>query len=512
MDHHRQIPQALVLRWNSSKLRARCPYCLYSHGHGISEPPEDLAIDQTQPGWKLHEAGNRRRSDCMGGGQYLLVYPQTKSTIASVYGWEVDYETCEIVTVNREGEVAVPVNDGQDGRTLLPQHQKQNRLVEDGIDELIAATEASTIRDRAGRESAKSIPCPSHENMMKELYADPQFRQAQYRSHCILGEVRELELLCRQYPDDHLIVSVDEEGNTGALLAAIEERGSATLRWLHRHGGSIHQTNHYGRTPLMEAALWGRLETVQYLTQQRNVNVRQRDGNKMQATDLADDTPRNKNERMVRSGCVYREPSDADIRRKQIKALLDRLAPAFSKRPGAEPRHRTFFYRNTDGTLEIWEARTLLRPPNGSLQKAFATLDRGPSYPFVNAMSGYTQRDWPNVLNNAIWTKRAENLQALLGLPRDTYLASHVEPQLLAYILYRHSLHMLENEDHCRALASVMPASSLQCVITVSKPDLCGGCSSLFACFKQTFPDFNISFDCVGELSGIPRIVRDSGR
>lgn len=229
----------------------------------------------------------------------------------------------------------------------------------------------------------------------------------------------------------------------------------------------------------------------------------------MQATDLADDTPRNINGEMVRSGCVYREPSDAGVRRKQIKALLNRLAPALSTRPGAEPRHRTFFYRNTDGTLEIYEPRTLLRPPKGGFQKAFATLNRGPSYPFINAMSGYTQHDWPNVLNNAVWTKRAGNLQALLGLPQDTYLASHVEPQLLAYILYRHSPLMLEDEDDRQALASVMPASPPQCVITVSKPNLCRGCSTLFACFKQKFHDFNISFDCVGELSEIARKVRD---
>lgn len=221
--------------------------------------------------------------------------------------------------MDREGTVAVPVNDGQDGRTLLPQHQKRLRDVEDDIDKLIADTEASTLEDHAGRKSSDSIPHPSHEEIMRELYADPQFRQAQYKSQCILGEIEELDLLCRRYPDDHLKGSVDEEGNTGTLLAATEERGLETLRWLHRHGDPIHQANLYGRTPLMKAALWGRLGTVQYLTQQRYVNFRQRDGNKMQATDLADDTPRNTNERMVRSGCVYREPSDAGIRRNKSK-------------------------------------------------------------------------------------------------------------------------------------------------------------------------------------------------
>ncbi|KAG9516558.1 hypothetical protein KCV07_g6716, partial [Aureobasidium melanogenum] len=423
MDHHRQVPQALVLRWNSNTLRARCPYCLYAHSHGICGPSEDLGIDQTQIGWKLHETGNWRRSDCTGGGQYILTYPQADSAVASGYGWEVNLETCELVTVNRDGIVPVSIDDGQDGRTLLPQYQKQCPDTEGDIDELVAATDASTLEDDTGKKDRR--------------------------------EIRELELLCRQYPDDHFMDHVDEEANTGALFAATEEIA-----------------NHYGRTPLMEAALWGRLGTVQYLTQQRDVNFRLRDGNNMQAKDLAEDTSRNRKERMVRSGGVYREPADADTQRKQIQALLERLDPPLPNRPCTEPCRRTFFHRNPDGTLEIYGPRTLLRPPYGGMQKAFATLDRGPNYPLVNVMSGYTHTGWPNVLNNAFGTNRAESLQEMLGLPRLSRLASHVEPQLLAYILSRHSLEMVEDENHRQALESVMPANSPRAVITVSKRDL----------------------------------------
>lgn len=509
MDHHRQVPQALVLRWNSNTLRARCPYCLYAHSHGICGPSEDLGIDQTQIGWKLHETGNWRRSDCNGGGQYILTYPQADSAVASGYGWEVNLETCELVTVNRDGIVPVSIDDGQDGRTLLPQYQKQCPDTEGDIDELVAATDASTLEDDTGKRRPEPVPTPSHEEIMKELYAEAQSRKAMYISHCIWGKVRELELLFRQYPDDHLIKHVNAEGNTGALFAATEEKGSKTLPWLHRHGCSIDLANHYGRTPLMEAALWGRLGTVQYLTQQRDVNFRLRDGNNMQAKDLAEDTSRNRKERMVRSGGVYREPADADTQRKQIQALLERLDPPLPNRPCTEPCRRTFFHRNPDGTLEIYGPRTLLRPPYGGMQKAFATLDRGPNYPLVNVMSGYTHTGWPNVLNNAFWTNRAESLQEMLGLPRLSRLASHVEPQLLAYILSRHSLEMVEDENHRQALESVMPANSLRAVITVSKRDLCADCSTLYERFKQRFPGINVSFECVGESAGNSRTVRD---
>lgn len=126
--------------------------------------------------------------------------------------------------------------------------------MEDDVDELVAATDASNLEDDAGKERLESIPTPSPEEIM-ELHADAQSRKALYISHCILGEVQELELLFRQYPEDHFIEHVDAEGNTGALLGAIEEKGAETLPRLHRHECSIHQANHYGRTPLMEAVL-----------------------------------------------------------------------------------------------------------------------------------------------------------------------------------------------------------------------------------------------------------------
>ena len=518
------VPEALVLRWNSRTLRVQCPYCLYSHRHGLPGSLEE-SVDHTQPRRRLRSFQNRRRSDCEDaniGGDYVFVFPGTNNSTASSYGWEVNREDREFTTMNHDGTVIVPLNDYHDGRTLLPEHEERRQIIsaigdikddEDDADDLSTAMGDLDLECGVEERTMATSRNTSGDEILEKLYLDPGFRRKMYFSHCILREVRELEVLCYRYPDDHLIGCVDEEGNTGALLAATEENGLKTLTWLQHRGDSIRRANHYGRTPLMEAALWGRLETVQYLTQQ-SIDLEARDGNGMQAADLAADTKRNAKERAQRSGQVYRERSDASQKRDQVKALLERLT---SSERGPTDRkiamqRRAFFSRAPDGKLEVYRPQVLLEPPTGphglQLQKAFATLDRGPNYPYVNAMSGYTHHSWPNVLDNEVWTDRAEALRALFGLTKNKSAASHVEPQLLAYLLDRHTLLQWPGEDYCRELTDTIPACTLRSIITVSKPDLCDKCIVFFECFKRRFPDFGVLFHCVGDSVAAPLLVR----
>ncbi|KAK4904791.1 hypothetical protein LTR49_025822 [Elasticomyces elasticus] len=217
------------------------------------------------------------------------------SSGAAGYGWELNTESCEFITVDSQGTVTMPINDCRDGRTLLPQFQEQHQITyilsdaEDDGDELDVAVDALTL---------------------------------------------------------------DESANPPKI----------DRKWLQEHGGSISQANHYGRTPLMEAALWGRLKTVLYLTEQE-VDLGTHDGNGMRAADLAADMARIRKERKQRSGMVYREPPDADGQREQIKALWNRpqrLNSEHSQAVSATPRG-AFFDRKPAGELEIYRPQVLLR-------------------------------------------------------------------------------------------------------------------------------------------------------
>ncbi|KAK1091510.1 hypothetical protein LTR48_006164 [Friedmanniomyces endolithicus] len=357
-----ELPKALVLTWDSRTLRVKCPYCLYSHGHGFSGLLQGETVDRTQEGWRLRLCGNWRRSDCVNadiGGEYTFLLPDTNDAAAQGYGWEVHQARVGFVAVNNHGVVDIPLQDYLDGRTLLPQYLEQQQATFDLDDtesetsSLADVTNGLNLGSNAGEGSPIRASEKTTEEIIEELYLDPAYRQNMYIFYCCQRRVLELQSLCHQYPNDQLIGHVDEKGNTGALLAATEESGLETLRWLQRHGDSISQANHYGRTPLMEAALWGRSDTVQYLTRQ-GIDLGVQDGNGMRAIDLAEHTGRNAKERRLRS-VLYRESPDASMRREQIKNLLERLSPRSTPSSlsiASTAQRRAFFDRKTDGTIE----------------------------------------------------------------------------------------------------------------------------------------------------------------
>lgn len=420
-------------------------------------------------------------------------------------------ENQEYATVNHCGDIEVPIDDGRDGRTLLPRYREQHQPKISLKDSDSESDESLTARTQAVDLNREKTT----EDILGELYSDPGYRLKVYFSHCCLRELRKLKMLCRRYSEDPFVASVDEDGNTGLLLAATEENGLETLRWLEKQGGSIHRANHYDRTPLMEAALWGRTETVQYLVQQ-GVQTGQRDANGMQAIDLAADTKRNAKERIQRAGGIYREVPDASRQRQLSHALLERLASTGTRPSATEmaPTRRAFFGRKPDGKLEVYRTESLLEPPGGphGQQKAFATLNRGPDYPYINAMSGYSHPGWSNVLDNDVWTAKAEGMRRMFGLPKDKSAASHVEPQLLAYLVDRHSLYdpiTSEEEEKLQELWSAMPVYNLNPVITVSKNDFCPRCSEFFQAFKANLPGFGATFHFVGDALADPLCVRN---
>jgi len=107
---------------------------------------------------------------------------------------------------------------------------------------------------------------PTHpDDVWRDFMNDKSFRSKYYISACCTKDMEQLEALFRVYPEDSFANAVDREGSNGILLAATEDAGLDTVKWLKQKGVSIDQRNYYGRTALMEAALWGRLETVQFL-------------------------------------------------------------------------------------------------------------------------------------------------------------------------------------------------------------------------------------------------------
>ncbi|KAL9017238.1 MAG: hypothetical protein Q9180_008765, partial [Flavoplaca navasiana] len=293
--------------------------------------------------------------------------------------------------------------------------------------------------------SSRSEPHLSLDDGWKDLMQDQAYRFSVYVSDCILNERHHIMALMSNYSDDFL-AATDRTGNNGIALAAAEGHVKL-LQWLHEQGCDIQSRNCRGRTPLMIASLWGRVPIADYLLK-KGADAKMRDNKGRSALDLALPDPRNKNERK-RKMVLYREPQEADQYRHRIAIRLQstlgvippvkytQVPKCQSNRtgmfvdPGSSSQSSAIYYYSLDQSYSVPKAGT-----------AIGRLDRGPLFPIISAMSGYSHSGWDpcTILDNAKWTAEVMNLARRLNVPVEQSYASHVEKQLLAFYVSKHVL------------------------------------------------------------------------
>jgi len=230
----------------------------------------------------------------------------------------------------------------------------------------------------------------------------------------------------------------------------------------------------------MEAALWARLETVQFLIE-RGASIYVEDANGHRAADFAADFERNEEERISRANDIVMVRPDANRKRRQILACLTRHDTiGRCSHNGTKPSqiHQGYFGKISPNLLWYYRADTSYEIGPGEEIKTFARLDRGARYPVISAMSG------------------------------SRICASHVEKQLIAYYMDRH---WIFDEDDCSfasiessqvtSLRDVFP-SPPPTLITVNKLRMCSDCSAFYDQFCDYFKNVNVRIICVGEQVG----------
>lgn len=253
-------------------------------------------------------------------------------------------------------------------------------------------------------------------------------------------------------------------------------------------GADINHQNRNGKSPLMEAALWGRIENVKHLLE-HGANRCICDNNSSRAIELAEPSLQNDEERHRRSGGefpIYCEvPFMANQARRVIFETLKE--PKDYNRRVAPEQDQTFqrhIFKKTDRqSIEL--IAPIAEFPIPTEWNTIASLQRPSNYPSIAAMSGWSHGETKITISGENWTDEVRRIAWIVGheLPIDQrrdqgvqghFFASHAEKQLVPYFISKHVLTECEEQE---LLQRAKPPTLLkQATILVSRPP-CDDCS-----------------------------------
>ena len=417
-----------VLWWDSSNVHVQCPFCGNIHRHGFGQ-----------------SYGNVHRvSHCDTGvalRSYSFKYPFSQNPEWTAY---------EIDKVN-ERYVALGASPPQPEQDLLAGVFTGMKL-----------------------DSKPTITLPRWEDATEIVIIDDDIEEKRINlmasQMIVFGDANYVRKYLDSSPENHLFIhGVDDEGKTALQYAACEKYPAIVKLLLERGADPNHQTKD-GRTPLMEATLWGRYESVEHLLE-KGANKNLVDNDRLRAIDLATPSDRNEEERYRRSGGkhqVYKEDTyTANQARRMIVSILkdddDDQSPLathgiignqllFHKSPGNSPG-------KSPSRITIYApvAEHKISTP----YKTIARLERGGKYPSIAAKSGWGHGKTIPLVSGRDWTSEVIRIADLIGhalIPDNKdngipgkFHACHAEKQLIAYFISKHVFLSPETRDPKKA-------------------------------------------------------------
>lgn len=261
---------AQVQRWNAYTVYIQCPFCKKTHNHSFSYN------------------ATFRAPHCVHPSSYT--YPS--------YRFEYPFST-------REGSVAYEIDkiNGYFVAFEAKASLSEAELLEKALDELSLNMSKSTD-GKIWKEATEMITIGLEDTIYRRLHecfgGEETFtlkRLEHVESRMVaFGDCEYVDEYLRTSPEASLFLyGTNEEGKSALCLAACEKY-TAVTKLLLDHGANPDHQDNAGRTPLMEAALWGRIDNVNCLLE-HGADRKLRDIRRRQAVDLARSSSQNDEER-----------------------------------------------------------------------------------------------------------------------------------------------------------------------------------------------------------------------
>jgi hypothetical protein len=424
-----KLPIAKVEWWDVKSIYIRCPFCSKTHHHGFT-------------GSYINETREQHCALPLSSSihQYRIVFPFDKA--ADTVGYEIDKKNLRFVAIGAQLEPY--------GEDLARSLDKLNMDKEARNDrpkwEDASETEVIDTSDRTS-------PPPQEQFSVEEKIT---VRKIEYVENIMLadGNVEYVRKYLESSKESHIFLRGEDYTGETALIKAACKRYPDMVKLLLEKGADANAANSRGRTPLMEAALWGRLGNVEHLLEYGS-NKSLRDDEGLRATDFAKPTERNEEERWRRSGKELRTFEEstylANQYRKRIALMLEEDTATNESTTVCEAGYEDFEYHFFPESPQTLLIKLFAPIAEFSIRKGktIARLERGGEFPSVSAKSG-----WCHDKNREIgvagrdWMKDIFRLAVSVGhrLAADTrdqdhpglFHSCHAEKQLIAYFISKH--------------------------------------------------------------------------